>query len=114
MEVIIRPTAADASSLVAAIIAKELRAKPQLVLGLATGATMEKVYDELVRQRKEEDLDFSLCRTFNLDEYIGLESTALLPLLHEQASFSRVNIDLATPICPTAWPRHPRVRSLRA
>ncbi|MFO1489630.1 MAG: glucosamine-6-phosphate deaminase [Kiritimatiellia bacterium] len=96
MEVIIRPTAADASSLVAAIIAKELRAKPQLVLGLATGATMEKVYDELVRQRKEEDLDFSLCRTFNLDEYIGLEASDPRSYRYymNKHLFSRVNIDL--------------------
>ncbi len=54
------------------IIAKELRANPHLVLGLATGSTMERVYRHMVRMHKEENLDFSLCSTFNLDEYVGL------------------------------------------
>lgn len=72
MEVIIQPNKEAAAGLVARIVAKELRANPNLVLGLATGATMECVYRHLVRLRQEEKLDFSLCRTFNLDEYVGL------------------------------------------
>ncbi|MCC7517563.1 MAG: glucosamine-6-phosphate deaminase [Verrucomicrobiae bacterium] len=72
MDVVIQPTADAACRLVARVIAGELRRKPHLVLGLATGATMEGVYRELVRLHREEQLDFSRCRTFNLDEYIGL------------------------------------------
>jgi len=72
VEVIIQPHAEAASRLVARIIAKALRANPHLVLGLATGSTMELVYRHLVRMHKEEHLDFSLCSTFNLDEYVGL------------------------------------------
>ena len=74
MDVIIQPTAARAEQLAAAIIAKALRAKPHLVLGLATGRTMEGVYGHLARLHREQALDFSRCRTFNLDEYIGLGS----------------------------------------
>lgn len=72
MEVIIQPTEAAAAALVARIVAHDLRANPHLVLGLATGKTMENVYRHLVRLHKEEKLDFSLCSTFNLDEYVGL------------------------------------------
>lgn len=72
MEVIIQPTEAAAASLVARIVAHDLRANPHLVLGLATGKTMENVYRHLVRLHKEQKLDFSLCSTFNLDEYVGL------------------------------------------
>jgi glucosamine-6-phosphate deaminase len=72
MEVIIQPNAAAASRLVAALVAKELRARPALVLGLATGRTMEAVYAILSELHRTEGLDFSKCRTFNLDEYIGL------------------------------------------
>jgi glucosamine-6-phosphate deaminase len=72
VEVIIQLTAEAAAGLAARIIARELRASPQLVLSLATGKTMERVYRQLVRMHKEEHLDFSLCRTFNLDEYVGL------------------------------------------
>src|SRR5438477_5785674 len=72
MEVIIQSTEDAAASLVAHIVAHDLRANPHLVLGLATGRTMERVYRCLVRMHKEEKLDFSLCRSFNLDEYVGL------------------------------------------
>ena len=72
MEVIIQPNQEAAASLVARIVARELRANPHLVLGLATGKTMECVYRHLVRLHQVEKLDFSLCRTFNLDEYVGL------------------------------------------
>jgi 6-phosphogluconolactonase/glucosamine-6-phosphate isomerase/deaminase len=33
---------------------------------------MESVHHLLALMGREEQLDFSLCRTFNLDEYIGL------------------------------------------
>src|SRR5262249_36149031 len=69
---IIRPNADAAAMLVARIIARELHANPHLVLGLATGRTMESVYPLLVRMHRKEGLDFSLCSTFNLDEYVGL------------------------------------------
>ncbi|MDR3669515.1 MAG: glucosamine-6-phosphate deaminase [Holophaga sp.] len=72
MEVIILPDPQQAALLAARIIAKELRAKPDLVLGLATGRTMERVYAGLVALHREEGLDFSRCSTFNLDEYIGI------------------------------------------
>ena len=72
MEVIIRQTREDAVSLTAAIVARALQERPNLVLGLATGRTMEAVYALLVRFHQDDGLDFSLVRTFNLDEYIGL------------------------------------------
>ena len=72
MEVIIQPSAAAATRLVARLIAKVLRQNPRLVLGLATGRTMERVYALLADMHKQEGLDFACCRTFNLDEYVGL------------------------------------------
>ena len=72
MEVIIQPTDESAAALVARVVGHDLRVNPHLVLGLATGKTMERVYRQLVRQHQEGRLDFSLCRTFNLDEYVGL------------------------------------------
>ena len=53
-------------------MADSLRQKPDMVFGLATGRTMEAVYEELVRLYVEEKLDFSKAKSFNLDEYIGL------------------------------------------
>lgn len=53
------------------IIAKQVRAKPNSVLGLATGGTPIGTYKELIRMHKE-GLDFSNVVTYNLDEYVGL------------------------------------------
>lgn len=95
MEVIIRPDAEDAALLVAEVIAHDLRANPHLVLGLATGRTMESVYRHLVRMHREEKLDFSLCSTFNLDEYVGLGADHPGSYRHymNHHLFNQVNID---------------------
>ena len=42
------------------------------VLGLATGSTPVKLYQELIRLHREEKLSFKNVITFNLDEYYGL------------------------------------------
>ncbi len=95
MEVIIQPTEAAAASLVARVVAHDLRANPHLVLGLATGKTMENVYRQLVRLHKEEKLDFSLCSTFNLDEYVGLFPSDPNSYRHymDHHLFRHVNVD---------------------
>jgi len=96
MEVIIRPTADDASWLVARMLDRALRDRPNLVLGLATGRTMERVYARLVQLHLQEELDFSLCRTFNLDEYIGLppEDSGSYRYYMNHHLFDRVNVDV--------------------
>jgi len=66
----------DVAKKIAGII-KEKQAKGEkAVLGLATGATPVKVYKELVRMHKEENLSFSNVVTFNLDEYYPMLPTA--------------------------------------
>jgi glucosamine-6-phosphate deaminase len=95
VEVIIQPKESAAASLVARIVAHDLRANPHLVLGLATGRTMEHVYRYLVRMHKDEKLDFSLCSTFNLDEYVGLFPSDPNSYRHymDQHLFRHVNVD---------------------
>lgn len=95
MEVIIQPNELAAASLVARIIAADLRRNPKLVLGLATGRTMELVYSHLARMHREEGLDFSRCTTFNLDEYVGLspeDPNSYHYYMHEHL-FRHLNID---------------------
>lgn len=95
MEVIVRPAKSDASWLAARLITSAIRAKPDIVLGLATGRTMERLYARLVQLHREEGVDFSLVRTFNLDEYIGLppndENSYRYYMDHQ--FFDHVNID---------------------
>ena len=73
MLVVLKRDYEEISRLAAHMVANAVRSKPSVTLGLATGATMLGVYQELVRQHKEEALDFSRVKTFNLDEYAGLK-----------------------------------------
>ena len=102
MEVIIRRDADSAAELTTRLIVARLRTKPDLVLGLATGRTMERVYGKLVAGHQNEGLDFSQVRTFNLDEYIGVpaddEHSYRFYMNHHL--FSRVNIQLANTHIP--------------
>ena len=61
---------------VAARIAEIIRAKPNAVLGLATGSTPIGVYRELIRLHREASLDWSRVTCFNLDEYLPLAPDA--------------------------------------
>lgn len=75
MEVIICPTAEQASALTGQLVADLVRYKPGSVLGLATGRTMDSVYAALREKHRSEGLDFSHTVTFNLDEYIGIPAS---------------------------------------
>ncbi len=55
------------------LITQRQKEGKNMVLGLATGSTPLKVYDELIRCHKEDGLSFSNVITFNLDEYYPLE-----------------------------------------
>lgn len=94
MEIIIQPTAAEASLFSARIIARLVRAKPESVLGLATGSTPVATYRELVRMHREEGLDFSGVTTFNLDEYVGLppESPQSYHSFMDEHLFDHINV----------------------
>ena len=78
----------------ARIVAREIRSRPDTVLGLATGRTMENVYRWLTIFHRREGLDFSRCRTFNLDEYIGLPPNSASSYRHymDDHLFREVNI----------------------
>ncbi len=58
---------------IAALIRKKQAADKTCVLGLSTGSSPLRVYEELVRLHKEEGLSFSNVVTFNLDEYLPME-----------------------------------------
>lgn len=72
MEIIITPNYDEMSKISADIIAREIKRKHDIVLGLATGDTPVGTYKALAKLHKEEGLDFSKVTIFNLDEYVGL------------------------------------------
>jgi len=70
---VIFKSALEASKVVAQEIAVLIKSKQaenkSCILGLATGSSPIKVYEELVRMHKEDGLSFHNVVTFNLDEY---------------------------------------------
>ncbi len=72
MEIIIAPDYEEMSVVSARLIARQIKRKHDLVLGLATGDTPVGTYRELVQLHQTEGLDFSKVKSFNLDEYLGL------------------------------------------
>lgn len=76
----------EASHIIAAEIAELIRKKDReaknCVLGLATGSSPIKVYDELVRLHQEEGLSFKNVVTFNLDEYYPMEKNNIQSYHH--------------------------------
>lgn len=72
----------------AGIIAGLIRSKPDCVLGMATGSTPIGTYRELIRMHRDEGLDFSNVRCFNLDEYLGIGLDLSKPY-NEDQSYAR-------------------------
>lgn len=94
MEIVIQKSAEDAARIGARIVARQIRSKPDSVIGLATGSTPLGLYRELIRMHREEGLDFRRVRTFNLDEYIGLSFNHPMSYHHFmwENLFSHLNI----------------------
>ncbi|MCZ2472609.1 glucosamine-6-phosphate deaminase [Aquirufa ecclesiirivi] len=62
---------------IASLIRERAKEKKPAVLGLATGSSPKKVYQELIRMHNEEGLSFKNVITFNLDEYYPMEPDAI-------------------------------------
>ena len=62
---------------IAELIKDKQKQNQSCVLGLATGSSPIKVYEELVRMHNEEGLSFNNVITFNLDEYLPIDRTSI-------------------------------------
>jgi len=94
VEILINASAAAAEDLAARLVADRITANPELVLGCATGKTMEGIYDRLVGSHLTVGLDFARVKTFNLDEYVGLGPAHERSYHHymRERLFERVNL----------------------
>ncbi|SHJ73460.1 glucosamine-6-phosphate deaminase [Hymenobacter daecheongensis DSM 21074] len=81
LSVTIHPDSEQASAAVARGIAALIRQRAaegrMAVLGLATGSSPTRVYEELVRLHREEGLSFQNVVSFNLDEYFPMAPDSL-------------------------------------
>ena len=94
MEILIAKDYEAVSEKAAKIISEHITRKKNSVLGLATGSTPLGLYAELVRMYRKGEINFSQIKTFNLDEYYGLEpshSQSYAHFMHENF-FRYVNI----------------------
>ena len=73
MKIIVEKDVQAISNLVAQQLAGQVLLKQKSILGLATGSTPEPVYKRLIEMHQMGILSFKDVRTFNLDEYMGLD-----------------------------------------
>ena len=75
LRVTVFPSDRVAARTLARQLADAVAAKPTLVLGLATGRTPIRLYHELSHLISRGQADLSQVRTFNLDEFVGLDGS---------------------------------------
>lgn len=94
MEVKIFNNADEIAVACADIFTDLLTSKPACVLGLATGASPVKTYNELIKRYKDGIISFKDVKTFNLDEYCNLpreDKNSYYTFMHENL-FNSVDI----------------------
>ena len=96
MNIIICNNYNEMSLTAANLLANEINKKNNLTIGLATGSTPIGLYKNLIEMHKKELINFSETKTFNLDEYYGLEKThpqSYYNFMRENL-FNHININL--------------------
>ena len=99
----------EASLSAAKVIADIVKAKPECVLGLATGSSPINTYRELIRMYKDSEISFKNVKSVNLDEYVGLAPD------HDQSYryfmdtnlFNHIDIDKANTNVPSGLAADP-------
>ncbi|AXK51464.1 glucosamine-6-phosphate deaminase [Spiroplasma alleghenense] len=86
----------EVGKMTAELILENIHSNPSIVLGLATGSTPESTYEYLIGDFKKNKTDWSKVRTFNLDEYVGLEPTHKKSYRYfmDEKLFKSVNINI--------------------
>jgi glucosamine-6-phosphate deaminase len=72
MRIILSTSTQEAVSTVVTHVVDKISSHPSSVIGLATGRTMEPVYELWVRLALEQKLNLDKCFFFMLDEYLGI------------------------------------------
>lgn len=78
------------AELAADAIERLLRTEASPVLGLATGSSPLRIYDELTTRHKNEGLSFARAQAFMLDEYVGIADD------HPQRYRNVIDAEIAT------------------
>ena len=102
VNLIIAKDPAEVGRLAADIFQDLIAAKPDCVLGLATGSTPLPLYRELISREKDGKINFSQCRSANLDEYKGLsgDHPQSYRYFMNENLFNHISIDPANTMVP--------------
>lgn len=87
MKVTVLKTAEEIGVAVAKIFTDEVKANPNCILGLATGASPIPTYNNIIKTHKEDGISFKGVKTYNLDEYCDLpkaDKNSYYTFMHEQ------------------------------
>ncbi len=105
---LIFPDTSSIAEYVSATLIDRIRNKPGIVLGAATGGTMEPIYARFVEQAQRQELDVSRLSTFNLDEYVGLDARhpKSYAAYMRQHLFQHLNFDPSRCHLPDGQARH--------
>ena len=108
MEIIILPTHEECFQEAAGRIAACIASNPEAVLGLATGRTMQGVYQRTVAEYQAGRIDFSRITTFNLDEYLGYppEDPITFASYMQEHLFQHINLPPENAFIPSSLPKN--------
>ena len=103
MQVIILENPEDVAQHASHWIIELISKKAKPVLGLATGSTPIRLYQNLVKSHQEEQVDFSHVTSFNLDEYhnIDADNEQSYRTFMKVNLFDKINIDQKNTHLPT-------------
>ena len=115
IKIIASKTAEEAGIAAAEVIADIVKAKPNAVLGLATGSSPIGMYKELIARYEKGELSFKNVKTVNLDEYVGLSAD------HDQSYayfmstnlFDYIDIDKSNTNLPNGLAKDPAAEAAR-
>ena len=102
VNLIIAKDPTEVGKLAADMFQEIVAAKPDCVLGLATGSTPLPLYRELIEREKAGKIDFSQVRSANLDEYKGLsgDHPQSYRYFMQENLFNHISIDPANTMVP--------------
>lgn len=88
MEVIILKDYEAVSKKAFEVMKEVVANKEDAVLGLATGSTPIGLYENMIKDHKENGTSYAKCQSFNLDEYVGL------PRDHKESYYTFMHTNL--------------------
>lgn len=115
IKIIASKTAAEAGVAAAEVIANIVKAKPNAVLGLATGSSPIGMYKELIAKYERGELSFKDVKSVNLDEYVGLSADHDQSYAYFMATnlFNHIDIDKKNTNLPNGLAKDPSAEGAR-